>query len=670
MKKHILTLYCLLLALQGYAQSPELAQKIREVEKKVQSSPQAEKLIWLDSLSTLALRLTDYEYDVLARRTLDKAMALDSTNIFAKNLSKYIYHKTNVDGVPGEGLKIYDEYAPQLKKLSSKKWLAKIYIEHGFSHFISGNIDSSFYYYDKTVEFSKLANDTFTLADAKVCLGEAYAKQGDFTKASQNLKESASYFRKLKDTSKILYVQKNIILLYRQSGFYKESEQELQEALALSTAFNEYNRIAVFNFFASEEYQRRGEEKERIAYLKKAITNSYKSTYDLFNRLRFLSALSIAYSENDSIAKAQEVLKKIEGEQKIRSKELNLRNRIYYVDALKKLAEARGNYNEALHYGKESLQINIARKAFEETEAANYFLSKAYEAIGDQDNALKFYKSYAQIKDSITGIHKTRTLAHYQTLYETEKRDLEILSQKSNISLLEQKHKIRNQWFIIGGILALLFFIIFFLRSRYQQKLQRGLAVEKLRTQISSDLHDDVGSLLTGLAMHSEILGKNAPDDIKLKLNRVSELSRSAMLKMRDSVWVMDARKDNWQSLIDRINEFASEHLGTKELSYNLNPSNLSNEEEIEGLTRQHLYLVAKEAIANIIKHSNANEVVIDMAKKKDLIELSIKDNGAVTKQTSAGMGLSNMKQRIASLNGKFEVSTSNGFAISIRVPA
>ena len=670
--KHYLTFLVLsLLVLQGTAQNVPVETKIKLLEKRIEQTEADEQLKWLDSLTSLTLKDDQYAYDEIASKAIKQAVLLDSSRIIAKQIADLIYRKTNVDGVPGKGLDVFYKHAPSLKEDTSAKWLAKVFIEHGFSHFISGNIDSSFYYYKKGAANAALSKDEYLLADAKVCLGEAYAKQGDFSDASQNLQEAAVTFRALKDTSKLLYVKKNITLLYKQSGFYEEAQKEFEEAIALSKATKEYRRTAVFTFFSALEYQRKGLEKERILALNEAINYSYKSKYDLFNRIRFLSALSIAYSENDSITQAQNVLQKIEAEQNLTPKEYNLRNRIYYVDALKKLARAKGNIEEALAYGEESFRINTERKAFEETQEAAFFLSKIYDEIGDKEKALTHFRIHTKIKDSITGIQKTRALAYYQTLYETEKRDQKILAQNTSITLLEQEGRIRNQWILIGAILAGVLFFVFYYRNRYKQKMEKRIVVEQLRTKISADLHDDVGSLLTGLAMQSEILGNNAPTEIKNKLSRVSSLSRAAMLKMRDAVWVMDARKDNWQSLIDRIQEFASENFGTKNLRYNLRHENTSNKEEIEGVVRQHLYLISKEGITNILKHSNADTVDLYLSKKKDEVVLSIKDNGVVTsEQGNAGLGLSNIKKRVEDLQGKLRIDTEDGYALTIKIPA
>jgi len=401
--------------------------------------------------------------------------------------------------------------------------------------------------------------------------------------------------------------------------------------------------------------------------MQQALTESEKTLYKEFIQPNILNNLVIAYASANDIPEAERYLKRVENDPEKYTTGLA---EDYYIEAKKNLAFAKANYKEALTLGTEHLKRKKTEESFVEIYNAENFLAKTFDKLGNSNQANIHKNEYYRIKDSVSTAQKVKALSYYQTLYETEKKDSKIKEQEGNLELLETKSKVRNQWFIIAAILGVLGFIIFFLNSKFKEKVAKQKAVEKLRTKISADLHDDVGSLLTGLAMQSEILGKNAPENISKKLDRVSSLSREAMLKMRDAVWVMDARKDNWQSLIDRINEFASENLGAKNLAYKLNQSNPSNEEEIEGATRQHLYLVVKEAIANILKHSNADTVTIDMSKSKNEISLSILDNGKVEKQGTAGLGVSNMKQRIEELNGQLDIFTNEGYQIAIKIPA
>ena len=149
----------------------------------------------------------------------------------------------------------------------------------------------------------------------------------------------------------------------------------------------------------------------------------------------------------------------------------------------------------------------------------------------------------------------------------------------------------------------------------FKYRIEQALKVERLRVKISSDLHDDVGGILSGLAMQTEILELTTDEKVKPKLKRIGELSRSAMSRMRDTVWAIDARKDKLENLIDRINEHAEETLTPKKISYQVKVENLNLITNIPTDIRQSLYLIIKEALTNTAKHSNGDHVEVVLEK-------------------------------------------------------
>ena len=163
------------------------------------------------------------------------------------------------------------------------------------------------------------------------------------------------------------------------------------------------------------------------------------------------------------------------------------------------------------------------------------------------------------------------------------------------INVLQAWYK--TWWFVVLCLLVAYGIVQIIFKIRLEQKLK----MERIRTKISSDLHDDVGTVLSGLAMQSEILGMTASQEQKSKLNRIGELSRDAMLKMRDIVWAIDSRKDNMENLTDRINEYAQELLIPLDFDFDLQ-SNISGAKSLPVDVRQNLFLICKEALTNIAK--------------------------------------------------------------------
>ena len=665
MRRFTFLLSVLLFPLALFSQEIELDKRVQSLKTKIAISQKGEKLILLDSLTRLVEFNEDYDYSTLANETIDLGIKIDSIHEATAMAADVIFYQINVLNKPQKGLELYEQYLQKIPKLDQYSISSNLHLYAGDGHNALGDYNKAIEKYQQSLEISKKSGKQDRIAIALYRSGISKGTIGDFAAASKEISQSYAIYKSLEDTLNMINSKNGLSILYSQNSFFEEAEKERQEAIKLSTN-NDGSLYGVY-YNAAADAREQGDIDGWITNMEKSLEESEKTLYKDYIQPNILNNLVIAHASNNDIPRAEKYLKIVQSNPK---KYTTGPAEDFYIEARKNLAFAKANYTEALALGKKHLERKKVEDSFVEIYNAENFLAKTYEKLGNTTQANIHKNEFYRIKDSISTSQKVKALTYYQTLYETEKKDSKIKEQESSLELLETKTRVRTQWFIIAAILGVLGFIIFYLNSKFNQKIEKQKAVEKLRTKISADLHDDVGSLLTGLAMHSEILGKNAPENIAGKLERVSELSRSAMLKMRDAVWAMDARKDNWQSLIDRINEFASENLGAMELAYKLNHTNTSNEEEIEGPTRQHLYLVVKEAIANIIKHSNANNVQIEMAKSKNEIALSIKDNGTIEKHGTAGLGVSNITDRVKELNGKLDITTNDGYQIAVRIPA
>ncbi|MFN0213959.1 MAG: triple tyrosine motif-containing protein [Saprospiraceae bacterium] len=201
-------------------------------------------------------------------------------------------------------------------------------------------------------------------------------------------------------------------------------------------------------------------------------------------------------------------------------------------------------------------------------------------------------------------------------------------------------------------------------------RLQQALKIERMRVEISSDLHDDVGTLLAGLAMQSEALELTAPEKDKSKLKRISEISRNAMAHMRDTVWAIDARKDKLENLLDRMREHAEETLTPRDIRFDIQTDHLSLKQNLPTNIRQNIYLIYKEAITNAAKHTNGDMVTVSLKKKGTGFEMRICDNGKVEDKgyKTTGLGTSNMQMRAGKIGGKLEITGEGGFCVVLHM--
>lgn len=219
--------------------------------------------------------------------------------------------------------------------------------------------------------------------------------------------------------------------------------------------------------------------------------------------------------------------------------------------------------------------------------------------------------------------------------------------------------------FFLGGISATLYVQ----RYLYQQKLQKQKELETLRSKISSDLHDDVGTVLTGIAMQSELLENFADDQSKDIAGQIAIRSREAMSKLRDTVWAMDARKDSIGDLKDRMLDFIEDTLIPKDIRFDMT-SDLDNKLKIKPNVRQAIYLVFKESLVNIVKHSSTEKVTILLQVREGMIHLVIRDQGKqIAKIKTSGQGLLNMQRRAEELGGTYKFDFDGGYVTQVALP-
>jgi len=156
-------------------------------------------------------------------------------------------------------------------------------------------------------------------------------------------------------------------------------------------------------------------------------------------------------------------------------------------------------------------------------------------------------------------------------------------------------------------------------------------------------------------------------------LHSIAEISRSSVSSMSDIVWAINPQKDSFLELVRRMRSFAEEILGQKEINLVFNVPEFAGELKLDADIRRNIFLIFKESINNTVRHSRAEKVEIELDVLKNILILTIKDNGAgfETTRNCEGNGLTNMKRRAADLKGKLQILSEKekGTEIVLEVP-
>ncbi len=220
---------------------------------------------------------------------------------------------------------------------------------------------------------------------------------------------------------------------------------------------------------------------------------------------------------------------------------------------------------------------------------------------------------------------------------------------------------INPAWWETWQFYALLFIAIgsliaFAASYRYRNLL----ALEKIRTKISADLHDSIGSGLSEITILSELLTAtpNAnPNDIQNGLKSISVTARSLVGNMSDIVWLVNPHKDSLKDLLLRLQDSYRELLSQMNVSFEIINIRTLEEIHLSMTFRQHLFLIFKEALNNSLKYSGCKSITMKIETKAKRLVITFSDDGKGfdMEKVKKGNGLNNMKKRAEIINGKLE---------------
>lgn len=214
---------------------------------------------------------------------------------------------------------------------------------------------------------------------------------------------------------------------------------------------------------------------------------------------------------------------------------------------------------------------------------------------------------------------------------------------------------------------------LFHTASLYQKDLDRQLMLERERARISQDMHDDVGASLTRISILSDLARRK--DDVtgetKQWLSQISDTSRSVMEEMSQIVWALNPRNDTLEGLIAYIRRFANEYLEPTSIhcSFDLLVSLPSTVLTVE--TRRNVYLVVREALHNVVKHSGAKNINIALEMNEKALRIKIKDDGKgfdPGRLEFPGNGLVNMRKRMNDIGGEILIKSEPGSGTEIKL--
>jgi signal transduction histidine kinase/Tfp pilus assembly protein PilF len=568
---------------------------------------------------------------------------------------------------------------------------------------------------------------TYGLGDAMHKLSVVYRFQGYYDEALLYADSALGYIGEQDATSLRAAINSNKGVCYRYKGEYEQALKSYQKAIELHKEANQntdvgtvLNNLGVMFMYMEDydkalsyydqalEIQRRENNQKEIAniynnyaivYANQGVLDSsliyFEKSFEIEKELNNLQGMSESINNIGAVyyymGDIDNAIIQFRESYKIDSTLGDVRGQISTLSNIAEMKNEKGNPREAIQTLEKCLEMatEIDSKYDKQTALAN--LASSYQSLGDYEKAFNYYVQYTAVHDSVLGENQQEIVQELETQYQTKEKEQQIKIQGLELEEADLKIKARNSMLVgLSGILVLALVSGFlgyrFIQSKKEAELQRAVAAEQQKQldavinateqekrRMARELHDGIGQQLSSIKLGiSNIFNQlqNTTEESKSKFHTlekvvdesardVRELSHRMMPKSLSELWLGAALRDS-----------AEKSLGLNNIRYNYNDD--TNGQRYSSQVEVNIYRVAQELINNILKHSDADRVSIDLFKDGNDLVLAVKDNGkGFDPEKDEGHGMLNIKSRLKQINASlnFEFPEEGGTETTVKTP-
>lgn len=591
------------------------------------------------------------------------------------------------------------------------------------------NFDKALFYGKAELQLAEILKDSAAIALAYSDIGNTYTRVN-------NLKEALSYHLKsyaLRDKlglkAKAAGSISNIAIIYKQLGNYKEALAYMYRSLKIYEDAGDEQKQATILGNIANVYLNYDKYKDAKENYKKVIGFAKKNNSKALFASGYSGLMKYYYQlkEYDGALKygllTANYLKDLDIKADLAGAE-NTIGQIYYQKANYSLAMKYYNrslefrvfmkdklgiascyknigacYAELKDFAKAEKYLNESIMLFKELNSKDYLreaydmLGDVYEAKDDYVNSLKFYKESIAMKDSIYNKQTADKINELQIAYQTEKKmqQIELLNKENKIQKLTLlKRNVYLGLAVVLLIVTLLFGYLLYRSIKLKQEarlqseviIQQDLATKSVlnaeeneRKRISGELHDGLGQMFSAVKMNLSAL----TEDVDFKSTHSREMFDKTLKLVDESC--KEIRSISHQmapnvllksGLTTAVRDFINK-IDARKLKINLETFGL--QQRLDQNTETVLYRVIQETVNNVIKHSGANALDIQLTKDEEGINVMIEDNGkgfdTANLEKFEGIGLKNIRSRVEYLKGMVDFSSNlgSGTLVAIHIP-
>ncbi len=559
-----------------------------------------------------------------------------------------------LQGKSAEALKCHFTCLRISEEIGNKRLCAASFTNLGLLYETEDNYKEALKFHTSSLKLMQELNNKVGIAGSYANIGHVYDMQHKYDVALENHFASLKIMEELDNKRGIAHAYFSIALIYNHQGNYSEALKYNLDALKIREEIGAKNdligsyinlgdlSIRLNNFREARNYLERALALSKEIGNKDKIKLSYKALSDLdsaegdftralHNYKQFTLYKDSIINEESKKQKAQLILQ-YETEKKDQQIQLlNKEREIKELEILKKQSELQ---SEQLQSKQKTQQMELLTS------------EKELQKIELEKTSSQFQKQKEEL--------------------EIKKRQNELLVKEAQLQLSnESRHQIiRNS---LAGATVLIIIIGLLLFNRYRIAQQQKHLSERMR--ISSDLHDEIGSTLSSIAMYSTF-AKQKPAEVPHILEEISNSSQEMIDDMNDIIWTINPLNDSFKKIIERLRNYSSGMAQTKNIMLHFDSDDELYDIALSMEHRKNIFLICKEAINNAVKYSDCKNLYVKFVKKQKVLFAEVSDdgNGFETTNNGEGNGLKNMRKRAADMKAKISICSKNNSGTKINL--
>ena len=549
------------------------------------------------------------------------------------------------------------------------------------------NYDDGITWMTATLQFAELSGNKQLIGKSHLNLGIAWYLRGDYPACLVHHQKALEIFELIDDKSNIGRTCNELSVYSRKQKQYEKGLEYLDRSYEVCSACNDSgcvetslnNRAVIYEMMGEYElaltYYRKAENIAKLTNNKSGLAYIYSDAAECYRVKNDYDSCTIFIDK--AIALHEEI-------GNLHGVAICLINKAALFGLRKMYPKSIATFQECIKLGEELNYTDLLKNA-------HYELGKTYAAVNDFE--MSFYhidKSYA-LGDSLLNQDKIKSLSEMEVKYQTEKVEKDFLKEKQEGIETDLILANRNKWLlgISGFFLASVFFGLFIYQRKTRltqaekdraliDEREKGIqavfdATEEERQRIAKDLHDGVGQQMSGLKIAWENLSISIKGIDEKESKRIDELSKildSTASEVRVISHQMMPKVLEEFGLTPAIEQMLESSLGLTNLKFSFEHYNF--DQRLSRKIELSLFRITQELLNNVIKHSGANFVSVQIFKNKNQLILIVEDNGKGFNISNKkdGHGLLNIHSRLNTINGQvnYEASETAGTTATIRI--